>query len=60
MLFLSNMPAVLVEVGFLTNRKEAKRLRDPAYLDLMGAHIAAGVEQYSGEHLTRIAGGRRP
>ena len=27
MLFLSNMPAILVEAGFVTNKSDAKRLR---------------------------------
>jgi N-acetylmuramoyl-L-alanine amidase len=54
-LFLANMPAILVEVGFLTNRTEAKRLRDSDYLDLIGGQIAEGVDAYSGEQNTRFA-----
>jgi N-acetylmuramoyl-L-alanine amidase len=45
-LFLSTMPAVLVEAGFLTNRTEAKRLRDDAYIDAMAAQIAEALTQY--------------
>lgn len=59
-LFLSNMPAVLVEVGFLTNPTEAKRLRDAHYLDLLGEQIAAGVSGYSGRQNTRLAEGLAP
>ena len=47
-LFLSNMPAILVEAGFLTNRSEAKLLRDTAYIEALADHIVAGVEQYRG------------
>jgi len=56
-LFLSNMPAILVEVGFLTNKSEAKRLRDTDYLDRLGAQLAAGVNAYSDEQKTRLAAG---
>lgn len=56
-LFLSNMPAILVEVGFLTNKTEAKRLRDGKYLDLLGAQIAEGVNKYSDDQKTRLAAG---
>ena len=40
-LFLSNMPAILVEAGFLTNRTEAKRLRSDEYLESIASQIAA-------------------
>ena len=45
-LFLSSMPAVLVEAGFLTNRGEAKRLRSDAYLDALAEQIASGLVAY--------------
>jgi N-acetylmuramoyl-L-alanine amidase len=45
-LFLSNMPAILVEAGFLTNRIEAKRLRSPEYLESIASQIAVGLERY--------------
>jgi len=54
-LFLSNMPAILVEVGFLTHKGEARLLRDSDYLDALAAQIAAGVNQYRNEQRTRLA-----
>ena len=45
-LFLSNMPAILVEVGFLTNREDARRLRDRAYLEGVATQIAVGLRRY--------------
>jgi N-acetylmuramoyl-L-alanine amidase len=45
-LFLSNTPAILLEAGFLTNRTEAKRLRDDSYLDALASGIATGLERY--------------
>lgn len=45
-LFLSTMPAVLVEAGFLTNGTEAKRLRDRAYVSAMAEQIAEALTRY--------------
>jgi len=45
-LFLSDTPAILVETGFLTNRTEAKRLRDDSYLDALAGGIASGLSRY--------------
>ena len=39
----SEMPAVLIELGFLTNLEEAKNLLDDSYRDLLASAIAAGV-----------------
>jgi N-acetylmuramoyl-L-alanine amidase len=54
-LFLSDMPAILVEAGFLTHKGDAKRLRDRGYLEELADQIAAGVVQFRGENDTRIA-----
>jgi len=48
-LFLSTMPAVLVESGFLTNRAEARRLGDDRYLDAVAERIAMALAHYRDE-----------
>jgi N-acetylmuramoyl-L-alanine amidase len=45
-LFLSNMPAILIEAGFLTNKSDAKRLRDGDYLDSVATQISTGLRRY--------------
>jgi N-acetylmuramoyl-L-alanine amidase len=45
-LFLSNMPSILVEAGFLTNRSEARRLGDVDYLDDLAQQISIGLKHY--------------
>ena len=42
----AKMPSVLVELGFLTNRAEFERLRDPAYLRLLVDGIYTGVVNF--------------
>jgi len=46
MLSNTRVPAVLVEVGFLSNAHERELLQDPAYLDTLARKIAAGVVIY--------------
>lgn len=40
------MPAVLLEIGFLTNPQEAAVLSDPSYPEALAASIAAAVERF--------------
>ena len=40
------MPAVLVELGFLTDRQEAKLLTDKTYQRKMAAALAGGIREY--------------
>ena len=42
----AEMPGVLVEAGFLTNRDENRRLRDPGYLDRIAEGIYEGLRRY--------------
>ncbi len=42
----TEMPAVLVEGGFITNRDERSKLRERAYLDKLAIGIALGVDKY--------------
>ena len=41
------MPAVLLEVGYLTNPQEETRLHDAAYRDSLAEALAAGIRQYA-------------
>jgi N-acetylmuramoyl-L-alanine amidase len=40
------MPAVLIEIGFVTNPREEKRLRDPKYRDEIARAIYSGIAAY--------------
>lgn len=42
----TQMPAVLVEGGFVTNDREGMRLRDDAYIDRLAKSIAVGLDQF--------------
>jgi len=44
----ATMPAVLIEVGFVSNPDEEQTLRDPAHRLRVAEAIAAGVEDYVG------------
>lgn len=48
---LNYMPAVLVEIAFITNVKDRKYLRDGKFLEKAANAIAEGIEQYAKEHL---------
>jgi len=40
------MPAVLVETGFISNPKEAAKLKDPAFLGKVADSIAIGIRRF--------------
>ncbi len=42
----AQMPSILIEGGFITNRAEAARLSDAAYLDKIAKSIAEGIRLY--------------
>jgi len=42
----ADMPSILVEVGFLTNQKEAKMLSQPQYVYRLASSIAEGIHKY--------------
>jgi N-acetylmuramoyl-L-alanine amidase len=42
----ADMPSILVEVGFLTNRKEARMLTKSDYLYRLASSIAEGIHKY--------------
>ena len=55
-LFLSNMPSILLEVGFLTNGAEARRLRSDFYIDVLAEQISRGLSSYRRETALTVAG----
>ncbi|MCG8592658.1 MAG: N-acetylmuramoyl-L-alanine amidase [Proteobacteria bacterium] len=56
-LFLASMPAILVETGFVTNREDARLLRDDRYLDLLADRITKGLDAYRNGGPSVAAGG---
>lgn len=51
------MPAVLVEVGFGSNRAESAYLTDPARQADLGERIAEGVVRYLNQYEKKVGGG---
>jgi N-acetylmuramoyl-L-alanine amidase len=45
-LYMSSAPSILVEVGFLTHRAEARRLSSRWYRQVLAEHIARGLARY--------------
>ena len=51
----AQMPAVLIEISFITNPMEAKRLRKDSFLSEIAYQIAAGISAYVNQHMTAAA-----
>ena len=47
------MPAVLIEIGFVTNPKEERRLKDSQYRDEIARAILAGLTEYKKKYDAR-------
>ncbi len=42
----AKMPAILIELGYLTNKKEARNLGSKRYLDVLAEGICYGIDEY--------------
>jgi N-acetylmuramoyl-L-alanine amidase len=42
----AQMPSIMVEASFITNKREAKRLADPTYQDALADGILTGIRTY--------------
>ena len=58
MLFQADMPAILVEIGFVTNKSEARRLRRRDFPTAVANGIAEGVLRYRDNHARSLIAGR--
>jgi N-acetylmuramoyl-L-alanine amidase len=54
----ANMPAVLVEVAFISNSEEEKLLVSDAYQGKVAAALARGIARYQQEHADRVGASR--
>jgi len=52
-LLRTSMPSVLVEIGFVSNPKEAKQLRNHAYQKTLAQGIFKGVHDFLGKSVTQ-------
>ncbi len=50
----AKMPAILVEIGYITNPAEGAKLKDPKYLEGLARGIAEGVKAYK-QRIERFA-----
>lgn len=55
-LFLSGMPSILIETGFVTHPQEARRLRSRFYSDVLAEQIARGLSSYRSERNALLSG----
>jgi len=53
----TNMPAVLVELGFISNAEEAARLEDPIYLDELASSLMRAIVRFRNRELSGDSGG---
>jgi N-acetylmuramoyl-L-alanine amidase len=56
-LFLSEAPSALVEIGFLTHPRESQRLASRLYRAVVAEQIARGLSRYRSAHATQLAQG---
>ena len=54
------MPAILIEIGFVTNPKEEKKLRESRYRDEIARAIVAGLSEYKRAWDQRLRHAQRP
>ena len=54
-LFLSGMPSILIETGFVTNPSDARRLASNVYRSVLAEHIARGLSRYRSERAMQLA-----
>jgi N-acetylmuramoyl-L-alanine amidase len=57
-LFGAKMPSILLEVSFISNSMEERRLRDEKYLDDMANSIMEGLKKYATD--TKVTKGDQP
>ena len=46
----TQMPSILVEAGYISNRYEEMKLRDPLFLDKIASAVAQGILKYKKEY----------
>jgi len=46
----TKMPSILVELGFITNKKEEKKLNNKKYQDLLATSLKKGIDNYFSKH----------
>ena len=42
----ADMPAILIEVGYLSNPEDAKALRDPKHLEDVARAVSGGIKAF--------------